>query len=184
MLEDPARDTWQRPDDVVRALKCKPTMTVAEVGAGTGYFAVRLAREVPLGEVIATDLARENVQALRERARREGLANLRVVRATKRASGLSAESVDRVLVAHVWHHMTDHDACVRDLVAAMRPGARLVVLEFHPGAHRGPPASLRVAPAEVIAVLKRAGLSAKVSPVEITDQYLVEARRRVPNARS
>ena len=56
VFDDPARDEWQRPDDVLRALQLAPEMTVADIGAGTGYFAVRLARAVPAGEVIAADV--------------------------------------------------------------------------------------------------------------------------------
>src|SRR5678815_2211577 len=56
VFDDPERDKWQHPDDVLRALELSPSMTVADVGAGTGYFAVRLARAVPAGEVIATDI--------------------------------------------------------------------------------------------------------------------------------
>ncbi|MEQ1501761.1 MAG: methyltransferase domain-containing protein, partial [Myxococcota bacterium] len=56
VLDDPARDAWQRPDEVLRALALGPAMRVADVGAGTGYFAVRLARAVPAGDVTAIDV--------------------------------------------------------------------------------------------------------------------------------
>jgi arsenite methyltransferase len=178
VFDDPARDEWQHPDDVLHALELEPAMTVADVGAGTGYFSVRLARVVPQGEVIATDLEPDMVRFLNERARREQLPNLRAIQATPTASGLAASSVDRILVMHVWHHLADRGEYARGLAAALRPGGRLFVVDFSPTAHRGPPASMRVAPEAVVAVLEGAGLSASVSPIAVPEQYIVEARRR------
>lgn len=176
-LDDPARDAWQRPEDVLRAMDLAPTMSVADVGAGTGYFAVRLARAVPAGEVTATDIEPNMVRFVSERARREGLANLRAILATQSGSGLARESVDRILVVHAWHHLPDRGAFVRDLCAALRPGGRLFVVDFAVAAHRGPPPSMRVAPESIIAELEAAGLTAMVSAVAVPDQYIVEARR-------
>ena len=178
VLEDPTRDAWQRPNDVLRALALKPTMTVADVGAGTGYFAVRLARAVPQGKVIATDLEPGMVRFLRQRARREKLPNLHTLRATRTTSGLAAQSVDRILVVHVWHHLAEPGDYARGLAAALRPGGRLFVVDFRASGHRGPPASLRVKPDAVIAALMGAGLSAKASRIALPEQYIVEARLR------
>jgi ubiquinone/menaquinone biosynthesis C-methylase UbiE len=178
VFDDPKRDEWQRPDDVLRALELEPGMAVADVGAGTGYFAVRLARALPQGEVLATDLEPNMVRFLTERARREQLPNLRAIQATPTASGLGAESVHRILVVHVWHHLPNRSEYARGLATALRPEGRIFVVDFSPAAHRGPPASLRVAPETVVAELESAGLSARISPVPLPDQYIVEARRR------
>jgi arsenite methyltransferase len=178
VFDDPTRDTWQRPDDVLRALELEPGMTVADVGAGTGYFAVRLARAVPRGEVLATDLEPDMVRFLSERAAREQLPNLRAILATPSASGLGAQSVDRILLVHVWHHLDDRKEYARGLAAALRPGGRLLIVEFSSSAHRGPPPSMRLAPEAVIAELGSASLSATISPISLPDQYIVEARRK------
>jgi len=178
VFDDPARDAWQRPDDVLRALELEPAMTVADVGAGTGYFSVRLARAVPHGEVIAADLEPDMVRFLTERARREQLPNLRAIQATPTASGLVAQSVDRILIVHVWHHLADGGEYARGLAAALRPGGRLFIVDFSLTAHRGSPASMRVAPEEVIEALEGAGLSSRLSPMALPDQYIVEARLR------
>jgi 2-polyprenyl-3-methyl-5-hydroxy-6-metoxy-1,4-benzoquinol methylase len=176
-LDDPARDAWQRPEDVLRAMELAPTMSVADVGAGTGYFAVRLARAVPAGEVTATDIEPNMVRFVNERARREGLPNLRAILATRSGAGIARESFDRILVVHVWHHLPDRGAFARDLSAALRPGGRLFVVDFAVAARRGPPASVRVAPESIIAELEAAGLTAMISAVAVPDQYIVEARR-------
>jgi ubiquinone/menaquinone biosynthesis C-methylase UbiE len=177
VLDDPARDEWQQPDDVLRALDLAPAMTVADVGAGTGYFAVRLARAVPEGQVIATDVEPDMVRYLNERAHREHLHNLRAVHATPTTPGLAARSVDRILVVHVWHHLADRVSYARNLSAALRPGGTLFIVDFELTALRGPPETMRLAPESLIAELAAAGLVATVSPMTLPDQYIVEARR-------
>ena len=176
VFDDPGRDVWQRPDDVLRALELGPAMVVADVGAGTGYFAVRLARAVPQGQVIATDIEPDMVRYLGERAGREKLGNLRAVRATEAASGLAPRSVDRILVVDVWHHLADRVAYARDLGAALRPGGKLLVVDFTLAARRGPPVEHRLAPEAIVGDLTAAGMTAKVSAVALPDQYIVEAR--------
>lgn len=175
VFDDPSRDEWQRPDDVIRALALEPTMSVADVGAGTGYFAVRLARAVPEGQVIATDIEPDMVRFLTDRAQREHLTNLKAVQVNSDRTALAPQSVDRILIVHVWHHLTDRVAYARDFAAALRPGGKLVVVDFNVDARRGPPAAMRVAPEDVIRELEPAGFTASVSPLEIADQYVVVA---------
>lgn len=177
VFDDPERDAWQQPDEVLRALELRPSMVVADVGAGTGYFAVRLARALPEGQVLATDLEPDMVRFLGERAAREQLPNLRPIQATSTASGLVDGSVDRILVVNVWHHIEHRVHYARDLVRALRPDGKLFVVEFTLTASHGPPPEMRLAPDTVIAELAAAGLTAKVSPVELPDQYIVEASR-------
>ena len=176
-FDDPARDEWQQPDEVIRALALAPAMTVADVGAGTGYFAVRLARAVPQGQVIATDIEPDMVRYLEERATKAGLSNVRAVRASATASGLAANSVDAILIVDVWHHIADRVGYARDLAAALRPGGRILIVDFLREAHRGPPPEMRLAPEAIIADLAAAGLVATLSPVALPEQYVVEARR-------
>jgi arsenite methyltransferase len=179
-LDDPARDAWQRPDDVLRAMELEPAMSVADVGAGTGYFAVRLARAVPAGSVTATDVEPNMVRFVSERAHREQLPNLGAILATQSSSALARGAFDRILVVHVWHHLPDRLALARDLAAALRTGGKLFIVDFAMTGHRGPPPSLRVAPESIIAELEAAGLTAQVSAVAVPDQYIIEARRSDP----
>lgn len=176
VFDDPARDAWQQPEEVLRALELEPSMRVADIGAGTGYFAVRLARAVPDGEVIATDIEPEMVRFLNERAQRDALPNLRAILAPPSTSGLAANSADRILVVHVWHHLADRTNYARDLAAALRPGGKLFIVDFTLTGTRGPPANMRLSPETLIAELEAAGLTAKISPAAIPDQYIVEAR--------
>ena len=175
VFDDPARDAWQQPDRIVAELALTPSMTVADIGAGTGYFTVRLARAVPQGQVIATDLEPDMVRYLDERAKREGLANIRAVVTPADAPQLALASVDRILVADVWHHVDGRPAYARRLAAALKPGGTITIVDFKLDATRGPPAKFRLAPEAVIAELATAGLTAKVA-FELADQYVITAR--------
>ena len=176
-LDDPARDAWQQPERVLAALALTPAMVVADIGAGTGYFAVRLARAVPRGQVIATDAEPDMVRHMTERARREGLPNLRAVQTPPGSPELGTASVDRVLVVDVWHHLGDRAAYAKLLAAALRPGELLAVVDFKLEATHGPPPKHRLAPEAIAADLRAAGLAAEISSIDLPEQYIVIGRR-------
>ena len=176
-FDDPARDAWQQPDAVIAALDLSPAMTVADVGAGTGYFSVRLARVVPRGQVIATDLEPDMLRYLTERAAREHLSNIRTVLAGADDPHLDPASVDRILVSDVWHHIADRARYARGLAAALRPGGRVAIVDFTPEATHVPPHHPHVAPEAAIAELRAAGLDATLSPTKLPDQYIVIGTR-------
>ena len=171
-FDDPARDAWQQPDVVIAALELAPAMTVADVGAGTGYFSVRLARALPRGEVIATDLEPDMLRSLGERAAREHLSNIRTVLAGVDDPHLEAASVDRELVVDVWHHVGDRVRYARGLAAALRPGGKLAIVEFIVDAPHGPKHHPHVTPDQVLSDLRAAGLDASVSPTKLSDQFI------------
>ena len=177
-FDDPARDAWQHPDDVIAALGLTPKMTVADVGAGTGYFTVRLARAVPDGQVIATDIEPDMVRYLVDRAHREKLANVRAVEATGDDPRLPPSSVDRILVVDVWHHVADRGAYARGLANALRPGGQIAIVDFTQEATHGPPREHRLRPETIVADLQGAGLASSVSPTQLPDQFIVIGVRR------
>jgi cyclopropane fatty-acyl-phospholipid synthase-like methyltransferase len=177
VFDDPARDAWQQPDRVIAALELAPGMVVADIGAGTGYFAMRLARAIPDGQVIATDIEPDMVRYMTDRAAREHVANLRAVLTPPTDPQLSAGSVDRILVVDVWHHLGDRAGYARALAAGLRPGGRLAVVDFKLDATRGPPREHRLAPDEILADLRSAGLTASLSRTTLPDQYIVIGRR-------
>src|SRR5208337_1489272 len=75
-FDNPERDAWQKPEEIVGALHLEPAMKVADLGAGTGYFSVRIAKHVPEGKVFAADVEPDMVRYLGERAQREHLTNI------------------------------------------------------------------------------------------------------------
>jgi SAM-dependent methyltransferase len=176
VFDDPARDAWQRPDEVIAALGVLPTMTVADVGAGTGYFTVRLARAA--GQVIATDIEPDMVRYLAERARREQLGNVRAVLATPDEPKLEPGTVDRILVVDVWHHIADRVRYARGLASALRQGGQIAIVDFTQEAPHGPPRQHRLLPEAIIADLRAAGLDASLAPVELPDQFIVIGTHR------
>lgn len=173
VFDDPERDAWQEPDRVIASLALDKTMVVADIGAGTGYFAVRIAPLV--AEVIATDIEPDMIRHLRERAEREGHDNIRAVLTPPDDPQLAAGTIDRILVADVWHHLGDRRAYATKLAAALAPDGLVAIVDFKLDATRGPPREHRLAPETVIADLEAAGLRARVA-LELTEHYVVLAR--------
>lgn len=178
VFDDPARDAWQQPDAVVAALALTPGMVVADVGAGTGYFTVRLSRAVPQGQVIATDIEPTMVTYLAERAQKEQLANVRALQSGADDPKLEAASVDRILIVDVWHHIENRTRYASGLAAALRPGGQVAIVDFTLEANHGPPKEMRLLPEAIIAELRTAGLDAQVSPTKLPDQYIVIGTKR------
>ncbi len=131
VFDDPARDAWQKPAEVVAALELRPGATVADVGAGTGYFARHLAAAVgPRGTVLAVDVEPALVEHLRGRAEREGLANLTPVLGSADNPRLPAGKVDLVLLVDTYHHIDDRIDYARRLRAALAPGGRVAIIDW------------------------------------------------------
>lgn len=159
IFDSPERARWQKPDELVAALQVTPGTAVADVGAGTGYFAARFARAVgPDGAVLASDLEPGMVAYLRERAERDGHANLIPVLASADNPRLPDGSVDLIFFCNTWHHIGDRVSYARRLKKDLAPGGRIVVVDFLPGdLPVGPPASEKLSADEVIAEFDGAG---------------------------
>ncbi len=173
-FDDPSRDAWQEPERVVAAMQIASGMTVADVGAGTGYFEPHLSRAVGAGgKVLALDIEPDMVSHLRERAVREHLDNVEARQVAPDDPGLAGRSVDRVLIVDTWHHVASREAYARRLATALKPGGEVVVVDFRHDARRGPPVEHRIAPEEVARQLASAGLTARVVDVGLPEQYVV-----------
>lgn len=157
-FDDPTRDAWQMPDRVIEALRLAPGQAVADIGAGTGYFSVRLARSAAAPKVYAADIEPAMVEYLRQRAQKEGLANIAPVRANAASPNLP-EPVDLVLIVNTYHHIADRETYFRELRKSMKPGARLAIIDYKKGAPSGPPEEFRFPPEQIIAELKAAGFT-------------------------
>ncbi|MGB8437146.1 MAG: class I SAM-dependent methyltransferase [Burkholderiales bacterium] len=155
VFDDPARDAWQKPAEVIRALALAPNAMVADIGAGTGYFSVRLARAVPQGRVYAVDVAPGMVQHLKSRAEQEKLANL-VAHLAATDDPRLPQPVDLVILVDTYHHIGDRERYFRKLRASLTATARLAIIDFRPDSPVGPRHG-RIAPDAVKAELARAG---------------------------
>ncbi len=156
VFDDPKRDAWQKPHEVIQALALQPDAVVADIGAGTGYFAVRLAHRVPQGRVYAVDAEPDMVQHLKRRAEESKLTNVRVVQASAQDAKLP-EKADLVLFVDVYHHVEDRVSYFARLRDALKPEGRLAVVDFRLDAPVGPPRHGRVAPDAVKRELGQAG---------------------------
>ncbi|MEZ5289545.1 MAG: methyltransferase domain-containing protein [Vicinamibacterales bacterium] len=156
-FDDPARDAWQMPDTVIAALGLKPGQTVADIGAGTGYFSVRLARSAARPTVFAVDLEPKMVEHLTTRAAAEGLTNMRAVQASANSPNLPAPA-DVVLVVDTYHHIPDRPAYFSALKARLAPGGRVAIVDFRKDAGgEGPPAEFRFTPDQISGEMAQAG---------------------------
>lgn len=155
-FDDPARDAWQKPEDVIRALALKPSARVADVGAGTGYFTVRLARAVPEGTVFAVDVERKMVEHIASRAKEQGLANVRGVVASETAANLP-EAVDLVLMVNSFHHIEARAKYMQSIAGALREGGRVAIVEARLEAEQGPPKHFRMSITKIDEEMKAAG---------------------------
>ncbi len=177
-FEGPERDAWQKPDEVVRALGLTPTDRVAEIGAGTGYFAVHLARAVPRGRAWAVDLEPNMVSYLEARAAREGLPNLSVKLATAGDPRL-LEPVDLLLVANTYHHLESRPAYLAKLATHLAPHGRLAIIDFKKGdLPVGPPDEMKLSPDVVRAELEVAGLAQIAEETFLPHQYFLLFQKR------
>ena len=130
-FEGESREIWNFRGEIVAAAGLKPGMVVADVGAGTGMFAVLLARAVaPGGRVIANDISKPFAEAIAKRAQAEGLSNVSTVVGTDADTGLAPGSVDLVFTSDVYHHFTKVPPILASIRAALRPGGRFIVVDF------------------------------------------------------
>jgi len=174
-FDDPKRDAWQQPDRVVAALELAPAMTVADIGAGTGYFEARLSKAVgATGKVLALDVEPDMVRYMGERAAREGTPNVEARVSTPDDPTLAAASVDRILIVDTWHHIPEREAYAKKLAAALKPGGAVFVVDFTQETDKGPPRAHRIPPDQVKRELEAGGLTTSVVDVGLPDQFVIK----------
>lgn len=179
-LEDPARARWQHPGRLVRALAVRRGQTVAEIGAGSGYLARRLAGAVgPRGRVYAVDAEPRMLPVLIERLRRARIANVTPVLGRDDEPLLPERSCDLVLVVNTYHHFPGGPRYLRGLRRLLRPGGRLVNVDFHRRETPvGPPVERRVAREAFLRDARRAGFRLVGEATFLPYQYCLVLRPR------
>jgi SAM-dependent methyltransferase len=186
VFDDPARDAWQKPDALVAALRLAPGMTVVDLGAGTGYLSRRLSAAVGGGgSVLAVDIEPNLVERLRERAEREGSANLVPILASPDNPRLPRGSADVVLVVDTYHHVDSRVEYFGRLREALRPGGRVVVVDWRKEPLPvGPPPEHKLEREQVIDEMRRAGYALEESPDVLPYQYLLVFRSQASSSGS
>ena len=124
------RDRWLQPDRVIRAVGVEPGMTLGEIGAGRGYFTVKLARAVgSTGRVLANDIDSGALAALENRCRREDLQNVETVLGENVDPLLPDRALDMVFMVYAFHDIDEQVALLENLARSLRTGATVVVLD-------------------------------------------------------
>lgn len=156
-FESPDRDKWQKPEAVIKRIALSPKTVVADIGAGTGYFSVKFAEEVPKGKVIAVDVEPTLVDYVNRRALTQGFRNLWAVTAGEHDARLPVK-VDLVFVCNTYHHIGDRVSYFKKIAASLNTGARIIVVDFRMGdIPEGPSPKHRVAPPQLGSEMNQAG---------------------------
>ena len=174
-LLDPARDEWQRPAEVLNALALKRGQSACDIGAGPGYFTLRLAEAVgPEGRVYAVDVEPQILTALRRRLGEAGAANVVPILGLPGDPLLPPAVCDVVLIVDTYHHFPDGPAYLRRLARALRPGGRIVNIDYDKRPTPvGPPLDHRLSRPEFITEATAAGLEVIGEPILLPHQYFL-----------
>lgn len=175
IFDDPKRDAWQKPHEVIHALGLAQDAAVADIGAGTGYFSARLANMLKDGRVYAVDIEPAMVKHLAGRAKREGLANLVPVAGAAESPRLPAK-VDLALFVDVYHHVEDRERYFGEMRKMLKPDGRVAIIDFRLDSPDGPPKETRIAPEQVKAEMKKAGYALLAEHSFLPRQYFLVFR--------
>jgi ubiquinone/menaquinone biosynthesis C-methylase UbiE len=180
VFDDPARDEWQKPRELVAALSLHPGMRVADLGAGTGYFSRYLAAAVGSdGTVYAVDTEPNLVAHLRARAEQEHTANVVPVLASADNPRLPLASLDLILIVDTYHHIDARRAYFGRLRRSLTREGRVAIVDWHKhDLPVGPPASHKLAREQVVDEMTAAGYVLIEDPAVLPYQYLLIFRPR------
>ena len=175
VFDDPARDAWQKPREVVAALGLRPGMWVADLGAGTGYFSRWLdAAVAPSGVVFAVDTEPNLVAHLRTRAEQEKSATVVPVLASMDDPRLPPGALDLVLIVDTYHHLDGRLGYLRGLATRLKPTGRIAIVDWQKHDRTvGPPPEHRLAREAVVAEMRTAGYALVAEPKILPHQYFL-----------
>jgi SAM-dependent methyltransferase len=182
LLEGPDRDLWQLPDEIMDTLGIAEGSVVADIGAGGGWFTVRLARRVGAnGIVYAEDIQPQMLEATMRRVAREGLGNVRRVMGTSEDPRLPAGAIDAALIVDTYHEFDNPDALLRNIAKSLKPNGRIGVVDFkQDGLGPGPALEDRVDPEQIVRDAEAAGLRLVRRETFLPYQFLLVFSRPQP----
>lgn len=174
LLESPDRAAWQKPEQIMDLLHVADGSSVADIGAGAGWFTIHLARRVgPNGVVYSQDVQREMLEAIRRRVSREGLQNVRTRLGDGSNPNLQVSGLDAIVVVDAYQEVEDRVTFLQNLARALKPNGLIGVVNWNPGrGGPGPPENVRVDKASVISDVRAAGLRI-VDEETLPYQYLL-----------
>jgi ubiquinone/menaquinone biosynthesis C-methylase UbiE len=174
LLEGPDRDAWQRPDQIMDSLQIGENSVVADLGAGGGWFTVRLAHRARNGRVYAEDIQPQMIEAIERRVQREGLRNVKTVLGTPTDPKMPAGSLDAVLIVDAYHEIEQPVTLLRNTAKSLKPTGTIGIVNFkRDGGGPGPAMEERVDPKQVIRDARAAGLELRKRENFLRYQYLL-----------
>jgi ubiquinone/menaquinone biosynthesis C-methylase UbiE len=175
MLEDPGRDAYQKPHQVMEALGVRQGETIADIGSGSGYFTLRFAAHVgETGRVWAVDIDPDMVRHLNRRLRDAGVGNVQTVLAEPDDPLLADASLDRVVIVDTWHHIGDQEKYLGLLRRVLKPGGQVVMIDFQKRELPvGPPLAMKIAREALIAQMEGNGFQLAREHTFLPYQYFL-----------
>jgi ubiquinone/menaquinone biosynthesis C-methylase UbiE len=175
LLEGPDRDAWQRPDQIMDALQIGESSVVADLGAGGGWFTVRLARRVrPNGHVYAEDIQPQMIEAIERRVQRDGLQKDVTTKLGTPEDPKLPGALDAVLIVDAYHEIEHPVALLKNVRASLKPSGVVAVIDFtKDGGGPGPSLDERVDPEKVVVDARTAGLELKKREDFLRYQYML-----------
>lgn len=174
LLEGPDRDDWQQPDQIMDHLGISESSRVADIGAGGGWFTIRLARRATNGVVYAEDIQPQMIESIKRRVKREGLSNVRTILGTPADPHLPA-GLHAVLMVDTYTQLSDSDSLLKRIAQALAPSGRLGIVDYRrDGAGGpGPPIEERVSPETIKTQAAAAGLKLISEETFLRYQYML-----------
>jgi arsenite methyltransferase len=159
VLEDPARDAYQKPHEVVESLGIKEGETIADIGAGSGYFAFRFSRHVgPSGRIYAVDIDPDMILYMNRRIRDMQIKNVVTVLSAPDDPLLMDQSVDRFFICETWHHIQNQAQYLTLMKEMLKPGGQVIMIDFQKrDLPVGPPAEMKIARGDLIRQMQANG---------------------------
>ncbi len=175
MLEDPKRDAYQKPHEVMQALALREGELVADIGSGSGYFTLRFAAHVgATGRVYGVDIDPDMVRHLNRRIRDAGLRNVQTVLAEPNDPLLADRSIDRFVVVDTWHHIDDQPKYLGLMKKMLKPGGQVVMIDFQKKELPvGPPLRMKIAREDLIRQLEANGFHLAKEHTFLPYQYFL-----------
>lgn len=175
MLEDPKRDAYQKPDEVIAALELKEGEVIADIGAGSGYFSFRLARQVSeKGRVYAVDVSPDMILHLNRRIRDTKAANVTSILAPPDDPLLPEAALDRVFICNTWHHIEKQSEYLALLKKMLKPGGQVIMIDFHKRPLPvGPPLEMKIAREDLVRQMEEAGFRLLKEHLFLPYQYFL-----------
>jgi ubiquinone/menaquinone biosynthesis C-methylase UbiE len=173
-LEDPKRDAYQKPHEVMEALAVKDGEVIADIGAGSGYFTLRLARHVgDKGRVYAVDVSPDMVRHLNGKIRDLGVLNVSSILAEP-DDPLLPQPVDRFLIVDVWHHIEDQAGYLALMKKQLKPGGQVVMIDFQKRELPvGPPVDMKISREDLLKQMEGAGFRLAKEHTFLPYQYFL-----------